>query len=180
MSKRSTHNRAAKPKASLYEEITTQIIADLEAGIFPWARPWGSGGGNQAFALPKNAATGKTYSGIDVLILRGRLFEGDFTSQRWLTFRQASHLGGTVRKGEHGITICYADRFVPKRGRDEATVTDQGQPETRGGRSFSAPLHRLQCRSMRQPAGSLPRSAARLAGARDRAAGGSSRRSNVG
>jgi antirestriction protein ArdC len=125
MSKRSSGNRAAKPKASLYEEITTQIIADLEAGIFPWARLWGSGGANQAFALPTNAATGKTYSGINILILWGRLFEGGYTSQRWLTCHQASHLGGTVRKGEHGITVCYADRFVPKR--EQGGASDNGQ-----------------------------------------------------
>ncbi len=28
-------------KPSLYEEITSHIIADLEAGTFPWARPCG-------------------------------------------------------------------------------------------------------------------------------------------
>lgn len=129
MSKRSMHHHATKPKASLYEEITAHIIADLEAGIFPWARPWGTGGGNQAFALPRNAATGKAYSGINVLILWGRLFEGSFTSQRWLTFRQASSLGGAVRKGEHGVTVCYADRFVPKR--EEADASPSGQDPAR-------------------------------------------------
>lgn len=127
MSKRSTNHHATKPKASLYEEITAHIIADLEAGIFPWARPWGIGGGNQAFALPRNAATGKAYSGINVLILWGRLFEGSFTSQRWLTFRQASSLGGTVRKGEHGVTVCYADRFVPKREQGAAGAAGQDE-----------------------------------------------------
>lgn len=127
MSKRSTNHQATKPKASLCEEITAHIIADLEAGIFPWARPWGTGGGNQAFALPRNAATGKAYSGINVLILWGRLFEGSFSSQRWLTFRQASSLGGTVRKGEHGVTVCYADRFVPKREQGAVGVTGQDE-----------------------------------------------------
>ncbi|OKO87623.1 antirepressor [Bradyrhizobium sp. NAS80.1] len=128
MAKRSTNNIATKPKASLYEEITAQIIAELEAGVFPWARPWGSGGGNQAFALPRNAATGKSYSGINVLILWGRLFECGFTSQRWVTFRQASSLGGTVRKGEQGITVCYADRFIPKREPAAASSASQDRP----------------------------------------------------
>ncbi|WP_426414017.1 ArdC family protein [Bradyrhizobium ganzhouense] len=132
MSKRSTHQNATKPKPSLYEEITAHIVADLEVGIFPWARPWGTGGGNQAFALPRNAATSKAYSGINVLILWGRLFECSFTSGRWLTFRQASSLGGTVRKGEHGITVCYADRFIPRRGQGEASRTDQDQSDSDG------------------------------------------------
>ncbi|MBR0713930.1 ArdC family protein [Bradyrhizobium liaoningense] len=132
MSKRSTHHHATEPKPSLYEEITTHIVADLEAGIFPWARPWGTGGGNQVFALPRNAATGKAYSGINVLILWGRLFECSFASSRWLTFRQASNLGGTVRKGEHGVTVCYADRFVPKSEQGDASSAKQGQPEADG------------------------------------------------
>lgn len=120
MHRKSERHSSTKQKASLYEEITSQLIAELEAGIFPWARPWGTCGGSDHFALPKNAATSKTYSGINVLILWGRLFECGFASQRWLTFRQASSLGGAVRKGEHGVTVCYADRFIPKRepGRD--------------------------------------------------------------
>lgn len=128
MSKRPTNSKATKQKASLYEEITAHIVADLEAGIFPWARPWGSGGGNQAFALPRNAVTGNAYSGINVLILWGQLFECGFSSQRWLTFRQASSLGGTVRKGERGVTVCYADRFVPKREQGGTSTTGQEQP----------------------------------------------------
>jgi len=33
--------------------------------------------------------------------------------QDWVTFRQALGLGGNVRKGEHGTTVVYADRFIP-------------------------------------------------------------------
>jgi antirestriction protein ArdC len=134
MAKHSTRERATKPKPSLYEEITTRIIAELEAGTFPWARPWGAGGGtHQAFALPQNAATGKAYSGINILILWGRLFEGGYASQRWLTFRQALSLGGTVRKGEHGATVCYADRFIPKREQGSASNATQNEAENQEG-----------------------------------------------
>src|SRR4051794_37138775 len=68
----------AASKASLYEEITARIIADLESGTFPWAQPWGASPGNAALGLPRNAATGKSYSGINVLILWGRLFDQGF------------------------------------------------------------------------------------------------------
>jgi antirestriction protein ArdC len=110
--------RAGKAKTSLYEEITARIVVDLEAGTFPWAQPWGAGQENAALGLPRNAATGKSYSGINVLILWGRLFDDGFASQSWLTFRQAISLGGTVRKGEHGVSVCYADKFIPKRERN--------------------------------------------------------------
>jgi len=73
--------------------------------------------------MPENAATGRRYSGINVLILWARVVEGGYASQRWLTYRQAQALGGNVRKGERGATVCYAHRFLPKdeveRARDE-------------------------------------------------------------
>ena len=50
-------------------------------------------------------------------VLWGRLFDQGFASQSWLTFRQALSLGGNVRKGEHGVSVCYADKFIPKRDR---------------------------------------------------------------
>jgi antirestriction protein ArdC len=107
------------PRESIYQQVTSRIIADLERGTFPWAQPWGRGERAAALGLPRNAATAKTYSGINVLILWGRLFEGGFASQNWLTFRQAKSLGGSVRKGEKGTTVCYADTFIPKSAREK-------------------------------------------------------------
>jgi antirestriction protein ArdC len=63
--------------------------------------------------MPKNAATGRLYSGINVLILWGSVTEHGFPGQGWLTFRQALNLGGNVRKGEHSTAVVYADRFIP-------------------------------------------------------------------
>jgi antirestriction protein ArdC len=118
---KTNRGHAPKTKTSLYEEITARIISDLESGAFPWAQPWGqprgAGPQNAALGLPRNAATSKSYSGINILILWGRLFDEGFPSQSWLTFRQAVSLGGTVRKGEHGVSVCYADKFIPKRQR---------------------------------------------------------------
>ena len=79
----------------------------------PWVQPWGTAATKAPLAMPKNAATGAAYSGINVLILWGAVIEHGFTGQSWLTFRQALALGGNVRKGEHGTTVVYADRFIP-------------------------------------------------------------------
>ena len=103
----------AKDRGTLYEEITSKIIAELEAGRLPWVQPWGSSGVRAPLGLPKNAATGRTYSGINVLILWAAVVENGFAGQSWLTFRQAVRLGGNVRRGERGTTVVYADRFVP-------------------------------------------------------------------
>ena len=73
-----------------------------------------------SLGLPRNAATGRTYSGINVLILWDAVVEQGYATQSWLTFRQALALGGHVRKGERGTTVVYADRFVPDDVRDRA------------------------------------------------------------
>jgi len=102
-------------RASLYAEVTGRVIAELEQGRLPWVQPWDAAA--CGCAMPANAVTGRRYSGINVLILWAAVIEGRYGSQRWLTFRQAQAAGGSVRRGERGTTICYADRFTPK---DEA------------------------------------------------------------
>jgi antirestriction protein ArdC len=114
---------------SLYQEITEKIIAELEAGRVPWVQPWGTSAAKASLAMPKNAATQRRYSGINVLILWGAVIERGFAGQSWLTFRQALGLGGNVRKGEHGTTVVYADRFTPDDERRRAE-RDGDEPST--------------------------------------------------
>lgn len=97
---------------TLYVEVTDRIIAELEAGRLPWVQPWGEA--RAEVGMPCNAGTGRRYSGINVLILWATLFERGYSSQRWITYRQAQALGGNVGKGETGTTVCYADRFPPR------------------------------------------------------------------
>lgn len=104
--------RGGEPRASLYDEVTARIIGQLEAGVFPWVQPWSSAA--VCPGLPRNAVSGRPYSGINVLILWGAVIDGCYPSQDWLTFRQALAAGGCVRKGEQGVTVCYADRFTPE------------------------------------------------------------------
>ena len=75
--------------------------------------------------MPKNAATGRRYSGINVLILWGAVIAHGYPGQSWLTFRQALSLGANVRRGEHGTTVVYADRFVPEDARKRAVDTGE-------------------------------------------------------
>jgi antirestriction protein ArdC len=106
--------RARFDRSSLYDEITNKIIAELEVGRVPWVQPWGTAATKAPLGMPKNAATDRLYAGINVLILWGAVVEHGYSGQSWLTFRQALSLGGNVRRGEHGITVAYADRFIPE------------------------------------------------------------------
>ena len=85
-----------RPRASVYEIITGQILAELERGEVPWRKPWGT-------LPPANLITKKPYRGINVFLLA---FAG-YGSQFWLTFNQAKQLGGNVRRGEHGSKIVF-------------------------------------------------------------------------
>jgi antirestriction protein ArdC len=114
-------NGTKTDRQSLYAEVTSRVIAELEAGRLPWVQPWDSAGCD--CAMPHNAATGRRYSGINVLILWAAVIEGRYSSQRWLTYRQAQAVGGNVRRGEHGTVVCYADRFTPKA--EEARAQDE-------------------------------------------------------
>ncbi|RIX97028.1 DUF1738 domain-containing protein [Aureimonas flava] len=125
MSRRTAPARTSQKRASLYDEITGTIIAELEAGRFPWVQPWGSASVKAPLTMPKNAASGRQYSGINVLILWGAVIQHGFPSQSWLTFRQALSLGGNVRKGEHGTTVVYADRFTPEDEKRRARETGE-------------------------------------------------------
>jgi len=117
-------DKGARDAGNLYTQVTDRIIAELEAGRVPWVQPWD--GSKLDGGLPRNAGTGRRYSGINVLILWATVFERGFGTQGWLTYKQAQALGGNVRNGETGTTICYADRFTPK-SRDEQR--DQGSDE---------------------------------------------------
>lgn len=112
--------RSKAPRRDLYQEVTDTIIAQLEAGTVPWVQPWGRDHITAPMGLPTNAATGNRYSGINILLLWGAAIETARTTQHWLTFKQALNLGGAVRKGERGTTICYADSFIPKAEAEKA------------------------------------------------------------
>ncbi len=106
-------------RANLYDEVTARIITALEAGRLPWVQPWGKSG-TTGPGLPRNALIGRNYSGVNVLILWGAVIEHGWPSQSWLTFRQAQEAGGCVMKGEHGVTVVYADRFTPEIEKERA------------------------------------------------------------
>jgi antirestriction protein ArdC len=125
MSRHDRTPRAGSDRTNLYDEITGKIIAELEAGRFPWVQPWGTASAKAPLGLPRNAATGRSYSGINILILWGAVVQHGFPGQGWLTYRQAAALGGNVRKGEQGTTVVYADRFVPEDEKRRARETGE-------------------------------------------------------
>jgi antirestriction protein ArdC len=104
-------------RPSVYERVTEAIVVELEKGVAPWVKPW-TGGGNPM--LPYNATSQRRYSGVNVLLLWEAALARGYRSCSWITFRQASGLGGHVKKGEHGCSIVYASSFT-KHETDESS-----------------------------------------------------------
>ena len=148
---RSAAARRSAPdqRASLYDDVTNRIIAELEAGRAPWVQPWGRVEGGAAPGLPRNALTGRTYSGINILILWGAVIENSFPSQSWMTFRQTLEAGGCVRKGEQGTTVVYADRFIPEAERTRAAQDGDAAKAVPFLKRFTV-FNVAQCEGLRQ------------------------------
>jgi len=108
---------------NLYRDITDKIIAELEQGIVPWVQPWTSGSQLCPLGLPVNGLTRRSYSGINILLLWSALEDRGFASPYWVTFKQCIAMGGTVRKGEKGTHVYFADKFVPQKEKARAEET---------------------------------------------------------
>jgi antirestriction protein ArdC len=89
----------------LYATVTASILAQLEAGAAPWVKPWS--GRAVGGTMPRNASTGRAYSGVNVPLLWMAQDAGGYASPRWLTFKQALDAGGNVRKGEKGSMVVF-------------------------------------------------------------------------
>ncbi len=87
----------------LYAETTARIVAALEQGAPPWVRPWS----HDRDTLPMNASSRRPYRGINALLLAIEASTHGYPLNRWLTYRQASELGGQVRQGEHGTLVVF-------------------------------------------------------------------------
>lgn len=84
-------------KKDVYQTITDLIIERLEKGIVPWQSSWGS------FGPACNYITKKPYRGINYFLLNSL----GHTYPFYLTFKQASDLGGKVKKGAKSIPVTY-------------------------------------------------------------------------
>jgi hypothetical protein len=94
--------RITDNRADIYQEITDQMIAMIEAGTRPWSKSWN---GSTAPNIPLRS-TGVPYRGINVLTLWVAAMTKGYASPHWLTFKQALALGGwplcIIRTQIHG------------------------------------------------------------------------------
>jgi antirestriction protein ArdC len=124
MSRSIARARAGRDRTSLYQEITDKIIAELEAGRVPWVQPWGTAAAKASLTMPKNAATHRHYSGLNVLILWGAVIERRFSTQNWLTFRQALGLGAMFARVSMARQLSMLTTLCPMRNVSEPSAME--------------------------------------------------------
>jgi antirestriction protein ArdC len=103
-------------QATPADSIARAIIERLEAGTRPWARPWGA-------AAPERPlrAGGEPYRGINLFWLWLVAEAHGYASRYWMTYRQASELGGQVRRGERAApAVFYKPGQGSRRADDDA------------------------------------------------------------
>ncbi|GKW37538.1 ArdC family protein [Pectobacterium carotovorum] len=101
----SSKTKFSKTRTDIYQTVTDNIIAALEAGVKPWSCPWQRVPGMSG--VPSNFATGIAYSGMNIMLLWCSASKQGFGDSRWMTYKQAQAVGGQVRKGEHGTTAIF-------------------------------------------------------------------------
>ena len=116
----------------LYQHVTDQIIASMEAGAPAWRKPWTGDNGGAPFPCRAN---GEHYRGINVLMLWIEASEKAYRSPFWFTYRQAQEAGGQVRKGEKSTTVVKYGTFDRE---DEASGEDRKVPYLRAYCVFNA------------------------------------------
>ena len=97
--------------SKLYDVVTGNIIAELQAGAIPWLKPWKGGGTGM---LPANAITKRSYSGINICLLWFEADKHSYPTHLWLTYQQAKARGATIRKGEKGTHIVFTKKLSVK------------------------------------------------------------------
>ena len=97
-------------KPDVYQMVTDKILAMLDEGVVPWHKPWTTTG-------PINAVSGKAYRGINVWLLG----MAPYSDTRWITFKNAKALGGSVKTGEKGTMVVFWNWIKKNEGTPEET-----------------------------------------------------------
>jgi antirestriction protein ArdC len=99
----------SKPHFDVQQSITNKIVAAIEAGAGDARLPWHRTGA--ASILPKNAATGKAYNGINVVALWATAQEHACAHSLWGTYKQFRSLDAQVRKGEKAAVVIFYKEY---------------------------------------------------------------------
>src|SRR5438445_2762708 len=98
-------NSQTRTVNDIYERVTNQTMAAIEAGAGEYRMPWHHDG--SAITTPVNVASRKAYRGVNILSLWAAAQAFGYAAGIWGTYRQWHELGAQVRKGERGQLVVF-------------------------------------------------------------------------
>ncbi|MCX7833033.1 MAG: zincin-like metallopeptidase domain-containing protein [Ignavibacteria bacterium] len=106
---KTTHN-------DYYNKLVTELIELMKSGKIIWQEPWFS-------QVPRNYATKRKYNGINIVNLNYNAYKRGFSSNYWLTEKQAKSINGSIKAEElkKPAKVIMA-RWYPKNWIDEKSV----------------------------------------------------------
>ncbi len=105
-------------KTDIYETITNQIVNAIEEGVRLYKMPWHRS--RNDITNPVNAASSRSYRGLNIITLWMIAEARGFSSGTWATYHQWQERGAQVRKGEKSASV-----FFWKNLREEQGVSDE-------------------------------------------------------
>ncbi|HZV71700.1 MAG TPA: ArdC family protein [Saprospiraceae bacterium] len=90
---------------NLYLFVTNQIVELLESQKLTWDKPWVAL--SKDGKRPHNASTGRTYSGLNQILLSIQQIKCNYSYSGGLTFKQIQELGGRVIVGNKSSSIFH-------------------------------------------------------------------------
>ena len=116
-------------KLDIYQKVTNQIIAAIEAGATSCRMPWHVTA--EQSPMPVNAASKRLYRGINVLVLWASAAAKGYPSNVWATYRQWQELGAQVREGEKS-TLVVLWKFPERQPLESEPDEDDNRKKGRG------------------------------------------------
>ena len=95
-------------KLDIYQRITNQIIAAIEAGAGSYVMPWNPRHyDGSTVRIPHNPIGRYGYQGVNILSLWGSQQINGYTTAEWASYRQWATAGAQVRVGEKGTMTIF-------------------------------------------------------------------------
>ncbi|HEY0110539.1 MAG TPA: ArdC-like ssDNA-binding domain-containing protein, partial [Fibrella sp.] len=123
---------AQRGSMDLYARVTDLIVAELEKGRVPWRKRWGFLEDGRV-EVAQNYVTKRPYTGINSVLL-GCAGSPDRTYERpyFLTFKQATELGGNIRKGAKGNLVVFWNVLEKEKDPEHRPETNRkGETQTK-------------------------------------------------
>ena len=97
--------KKTKNRVDVYELVTNYVIEMLEkVEVSEYETPFSMGAG---FQDSKNLVSGKSYNGINSVVLWVTQYVEGFQSNEWATFKQWKEKGAKIKKGAKSVPVIY-------------------------------------------------------------------------